>query len=89
MKDLATLRLEIDSLDKELMQLLGKRMALVQQVGEYKKAHQIPVVDMNRWREVLTGKLTLARELGLDVRMIEDIYNRIHQAAITLEENTP
>lgn len=51
--DLSSLRKEIDSIDKELVQLIEKRFNLVLQVGNFKKANNIPVLDENREELVL------------------------------------
>lgn len=86
MKDLSQLRTEIDTLDREILAALQRRMALVTQVGQYKKQQGLPVVDLKRWNEVLASKLALAAEYKLDTAMVKDIYNRIHEAAIRLEK---
>ena len=85
MKELSQLRQEIDTLDHEIMKLFSQRMECVKQVGEYKRAHGIAVIDNTRWNAVLSNKIELAKSMGLDTSMVTDIYNRIHQAAIELE----
>ncbi len=37
--------------------LFERRMAVTQQVGEYKQAHDIPVLDARRERQVIANKL--------------------------------
>ncbi|MGT2932427.1 chorismate mutase [Streptococcus catagoni] len=51
--DLQQIRQEIDTVDKELVSLLEKRMFLVEEVTHYKKNKKLPVLDINRERQVL------------------------------------
>ncbi|MGT2906439.1 chorismate mutase [Streptococcus dentiloxodontae] len=46
--DLQEIRAQIDDVDKELVQCLEKRMTLVSQVADYKKASGKPVLDSER-----------------------------------------
>ncbi|MBJ8325981.1 chorismate mutase [Streptococcus pacificus] len=46
-------RQEIDLIDKTLISLLEKRMALVSQVVSYKKTHKMPILDQNREETIL------------------------------------
>lgn len=60
MTELQALRGEIDRVDRELLSLFEKRMELTRQVGEYKIAHDLPVLDAKREGEVLAQKAALA-----------------------------
>lgn len=51
--DLIELRRQIDQVDGHLVALLEKRMELVQAVANYKKEHQLLVLDSNREKEVI------------------------------------
>ncbi len=80
-------RTSIDLLDQAIVYLLAERMRVVTKVGEYKKKNNIPALDQKRWDQVLTNKKTLAKQAGLSEQLIEDIYNRIHDHALEMEEN--
>ena len=62
MDELQTLRRDIDAIDRQLVELFRQRMDVTRQVGEYKKANGIPVLDQERERQVLQNKGTLAGE---------------------------
>jgi chorismate mutase/prephenate dehydratase len=51
--NLDELRNEIDSVDKEITELFVKRMGLAKGVAEYKKEHNLPIMQGNREQEVL------------------------------------
>lgn len=60
MAELQELRESIDRVDRQILSLFAQRMALTQQVGEYKIAHDLPVLDSAREAEVLANKAALA-----------------------------
>lgn len=62
MEELQSLRRDIDAIDRELIELFRRRMDVTAQVGEYKRAHGIPVLDQERERQVLQSKGELAGE---------------------------
>lgn len=51
--DLSDIRREIDRIDSELIQLLCRRMDCSMKVAEYKAAHNMPVLNKEREREIL------------------------------------
>lgn len=57
MSELELLRDEIDDIDRQLVALFERRMAVTARVGEYKQSVGMPVLDPQREREVLAKKL--------------------------------
>ncbi len=80
--DLANLRAEIDDIDAELLQLLARRMEVSAQIGVYKKRHNVTVVQMDRWKQVLADLMVTGHELGLSEDLINKVFEAIHQASI-------
>ena len=81
-RDLANLRGEIDDIDGELLQLLARRMEVSAQIGEYKKNHNVTVVQMDRWKKILADHVATGADLGLDNELVTEIFEAIHQASI-------
>lgn len=79
---LAALRGEIDDIDAELLQLLARRMNVSGQIGEYKKEKGLTVVQMERWKQILSDHLKTGRELGLSEELINKVFEAIHQSSI-------
>ena len=52
--DLEALRKEIDGIDTQLTDLFVRRMRLCAQVGQYKKEHNLAVLNQGREREILS-----------------------------------
>ncbi len=72
--DLSDIRVEIDKIDSELIQLLERRMDCAKAVGEYKLAHNIPILDKKRQEEILDKVEQRAEKYGSSLRFLfEDI----------------
>ena len=81
-RDLASLRGEIDDIDDELLQLLARRMEVSAQIGEYKKTHNVTVVQMDRWKKILANHVATGADMGLSPLLINKVFEAIHQASI-------
>lgn len=79
-------REEIDSLDRQLIVLLAKRLDIVQKVGKYKKENNMPALQSGRWQEVLDSKKNIAKEYWLSSDFVEKIWNDIHDEALLIED---
>lgn len=81
----------IDALDRDLLQILARRMALVGEVAAWKRQHGIRIRDPQREQEVLQDRHDRALELGLPPGEIESIFrvllrsSRDQQAALRAE----
>ena len=71
MKDLNELRQEIDAIDRQLVALFEQRMAVTEQVGRYKLANHMPVLDRSREEQVLVGKTALLSNKALSADVTE------------------
>lgn len=65
MDKLETLRRGIDEIDREMVALFEKRMALTEQVGRYKQAVGMAVLDRTREQQVLAAKTAQVSDPGL------------------------
>ena len=72
MSELDSLRGAIDEVDRQIVSLFERRMAITQKVGEYKKEIGMPVLDAQREREVIAKKLDclMNHELMTDVTLL-------------------
>ena len=70
MRDLQQCRAEIDRLDRQIVALFEERMAVCREVGAYKVAHHLPVLDEERERQVLKAKAELLQDANLRPQVI-------------------
>jgi chorismate mutase len=79
---LEELRHEIDSYDNKLLDILESRMNIASKIGEYKKKHNITILQTSRWDEILRRQLELGEKKGLSEEFIVKIFRAIHQESI-------
>lgn len=80
--DLEELRGKIDAYDKELFQVLEDRMKVAVQIGEYKKAHNITVLQPERWQEILDKTIEEGKKHDLSTEFVTKVFTAIHQESI-------
>jgi len=85
--DLNNLRLQIETLDEEILELLAKRFEIVKRIGVLKKTLNQNPLNQNRWAQVLEKVNKKSLELGLNYTQIELIWENIHSYALQLEQN--
>lgn len=67
-------RQQIEALDRELVQLLARRVALSKEIGAMKKVAALPTLDPAREAEVIRRAAAMARESGLSDEKVRDIF---------------
>jgi len=79
---LSTLRTQIDVIDHQIIEMLGKRMAISDNIGTLKRDNNVAILQTKRWNEIL-GKMILEGEQHqLSEEFILRIYKAIHQESI-------
>lgn len=76
MKDLDSLRQGIDAIDAQILRLLAERLALVLEVGAWKREHGRPVYDPERERWIL-AQLAARAPAGLSESTVRRVFERI------------
>ncbi len=80
------LRAQIDIADNQLLETLGRRMKISDQIGELKKQKNVAVLQSKRWNEIL-GKMILEGETrGLSEEFVLRVYKAIHQESINHQQ---
>ena len=85
MKDLVLLREEIDQLDDQLWEIIGKRADVVRQIGEWKRLYSEQVIQPERWQQVLQHCQTIAKKHGLDEAFVQDVMEVIHNESVRVQ----
>jgi chorismate mutase len=76
------LRHIMDSLDAEIIDLIGKRMELSEQIGAVKKACNMTAYQPARWREIVETRSERANLHLLPKEFIVELYEKIHHESI-------
>lgn len=83
---IAKLRTNIDVLDANLIELLGKRMKIVDEIGQIKKENNVAILQNNRWREIQIKMIAEGSKIGLTEEFIIKLFKGIHQESINHQE---
>jgi len=81
-----TLRLQIDGYDEKLLEIIGNRMQIVDQIGLLKKEKNVAILQNQRWNEILLKMTAEGKEMGLSSDFIMQLFKAIHQESITHQE---
>ncbi len=87
MRPLARVRRDIEKVDTALVDLIARRMALVEEACRAKVAMGRPVVDIERERVVRRNARALARRRGLDPEALDALFALIIRFATEREES--
>lgn len=76
------LRKQIDELDNQLMELLAKRMRVCREIGQYKKEHNMTVLQTSRYNEILDKRGAQGSLCGMDPGFIKTIFEAVHEESV-------
>jgi chorismate mutase/prephenate dehydrogenase len=85
--ELNELRDHIDQVDKQMVQLLARRLALVEKVGEVKSKHGLPIYAPDREAAMLASRREEAQRQGVPPQLIEDILRRTMRESYASEKD--
>ncbi len=84
---MAPYRERIDTLDAQIVALLGKRFDVIREVAAFKAEHGIHPIQPARIEEVVQRARAQAQKSGADPDLIEKLYRVIIQTACDEEEH--
>ena len=83
---LNNLRTQIDIADQTILDTLGKRMLVAEEIGLLKKSKNVAVLQNKRWNEILGKMILEGKDRGLSEEFILKIFKAIHQESINHQE---
>lgn len=86
--ELNELRDQIDAVDKQILDLLSQRLALVEKVGEVKSEHGLPIYAPDREAAMLASRRKEAEKKGVPPQLIEDILRRTMRESYASEKDS-
>ncbi len=79
---LEELRMQIDKLDDEVLQLMEQRMVVAEKIGQFKKENNVTILQSGRWNELLKKRINIGLSKGLSEEFVQKIYSAIHEESI-------
>ncbi len=85
-KELENLRIKIDDADSQILDILGNRMKVSDQIGKIKKKQNVAILQSERWKNILKKMISDGKQKGLSEDFILKIFKAIHQESINHQE---
>ncbi|MBJ10367.1 MAG: 3-deoxy-7-phosphoheptulonate synthase [Flavobacteriales bacterium] len=79
---LKKLRESIDEVDMKLLQVMGDRTKLVQEIGRFKKENSVTILQIERWFEILKTRQEMGVSCNLENQMVSELFELIHKHSI-------
>ncbi|HIF9498782.1 bifunctional chorismate mutase/prephenate dehydrogenase [Photobacterium damselae] len=86
--ELSKLRDQIDEVDQQMVALLARRLALVEEVGHVKSQHGLPIYAPDREAAMLASRRAEAESQGVPPDLIEDILRRTMRESYSSENDS-
>jgi len=79
---LEELRTEIDKIDAELINILSRRMGLIDEIGKYKNDHDITILQLKRWSNIVEDRIKTGMKSGLKREFLQKLLEIVHIESI-------
>ncbi len=83
--ELKSLRNQIDNLDAEVLKLLIKRFEIIKKIGNYKKKHNLPVLQKSRTESIINKVKLETQKCGYPSEFFEKIYKSIIKSSCNVQ----
>lgn len=84
-ESLTLLRSQIDQLDNDLIEILSRRMKISGEIGRYKRAHNMPVVQPGRYGDIMASHIKAATEMGMSEEFMRSVLAAIHEESVRIQ----
>ena len=84
--ELENLRIKIDNADSQILDIIGNRMKVSEEIGKIKKKQNVAILQSARWNDILEKMISDGKEKGLSEDFILKIFKAIHQESINHQE---
>lgn len=86
MAALLPLRLQIDQLDSQLVELLAKRATVTAEVGRVKQQYALPLYVPEREQALIKARRQQAEQAGVSADLVEDVLRRVMRESYQTQE---
>lgn len=85
LNELEQARAVLDALDAELVSLLGRRMDLAHNLAQIKNQNNMPIFQLERWREIIESRTTWGETYQLEPEFVHQLFELIHDTSIKIQ----
>ncbi|MBS1624443.1 MAG: bifunctional 3-deoxy-7-phosphoheptulonate synthase/chorismate mutase type II [Bacteroidetes bacterium] len=76
------LRAKVDRIDDYIIEMLAERMGISEQIGQFKKDHDLAIHQSERWAAIVKRALANGKTGGLTEDFILKLFQQIHNESI-------
>ncbi len=77
MEEIDKNRKQIDLIDRQILLLLAKRMAVAAKIGSFKEKYHLKIKDLKRERQAMKVRLAAAKKQNLPAGFIRKLFSLI------------
>ena len=78
-------RERLDTIDRNLIDLLAQRFNVVKQIAQVKIENNISIYQPTRWEQVLQRQMEQGARQGLNPEFVKEIYDKIHTESVNTQ----
>jgi len=86
-KELDELREKIEDLDMQIIDLIDKRMSVVEEIAKVKRNEGLPIMDEEREEELASKIAHFATDKKMDVGQLKEMFNIMIEMSINRQKN--
>ncbi len=84
--ELERLRRQIDATDDAIWQLIVQRGQIARCIGTYKRQHNLPIVQSQRFAAMLEQRLLWAQDNGIEAETVSSIMTALHDMSVSVQQ---
>ncbi len=81
-ENIQMLRKQIDEQDDKLLDLLSQRFRVCREIGQYKKEHNMTVLQTGRYNEILDKRGAQGALCGMSEQFVKTVFEAIHEESV-------
>lgn len=81
-ENIKLLRKQIDEQDDKLLDLLSQRFRVCREIGQYKKEHNMTVLQTGRYNEILDKRGAQGALCGMSEQFVKTVFEAIHEESV-------
>lgn len=81
-ENIRELRKQIDEQDDKLLELLSQRFRVCREIGQYKKEHNMTVLQTGRYNEILGKRGAQGALCGMSEQFVKTVFEAIHEESV-------
>ena len=84
-ESLENYRAQIDEIDRAILANIAKRVKICEEIGAFKREHDIPMMQPDRVKVVINNVVALGKSFNLREDFVKKLYHEIHMEVFELE----